>query len=251
MDTFASAVPLYEKIFALIKANIETGLWQPGEKMPSERELCERYDVSRITVRRAVEMAEQAQLIKRVRGSGTYVMDKKYNQALKKVVSFEKTLSALGATGSTRIHRIERTTAGLLMESMLHTGPDEAVLNVQLIGEANGTPIVFYDSYFAENIGETIVALAKQAEKEKRAFSTVELQHIRLHQQSLRIKQTFEAIVADQEMSALLEVETGHPVLKITSILYHSEQAIEYRLAYYLGDKYKFSTERTVYSSFT
>lgn len=238
---------LYEKAFALIKDNIQSGIWLPGEKIPSERELCELFSMSRITIRKAIEISEQENLVRRVHGSGTYVVDNKYNQSLKKFVSFKKTLATLGTTGSTRIYEVKKHSADLLMGSMLHVSHDEAILNLRLIGEADGAPIVFYDSFFAENIGQEIVRLAQLAEDEKKPFSTVELQHIRLKEQPLRIKQTFEATIADEQLCSVLSIEPYHPIMKITSIIYASEQAIEYRLAYYLGDKYKFSTDRTLY----
>lgn len=247
MTTSRETNLLYEKAFALIKANIQDGVWLPGEKIPSERELCNLFGMSRITIRKAIEMSEQANLVRRVRGSGTYVIDKKYNQSLKKIVSFEKTLATLGTAGSTRIYEVKRNPADLLMGSILHASHDEAILNLKLIGEADGSPVVFYDSYFAEDIGQEIVRLAQIAESEKKPFSTVELQHIRVQEQPLRIKQTFEAITADESLCTILNIASYHPIMKITSIIYASEQAVEYRLAYYLGDKYKFSTDRTLY----
>ena len=66
-------VPLYQQIYDEIKDAIEKGVYAPKERIPSELELAEQYDVSRITVRRAVEeLCSDGYLVKQ-QGRGTFV----------------------------------------------------------------------------------------------------------------------------------------------------------------------------------
>ena len=65
--------PLYQQIYDEIKDAIEKGVYAPKERIPSELELAEQYDVSRITVRRAVEeLCSDGYLVKQ-QGRGTFV----------------------------------------------------------------------------------------------------------------------------------------------------------------------------------
>ncbi|MGH8192407.1 MAG: GntR family transcriptional regulator [Rhodanobacteraceae bacterium] len=75
--------PLYRKIAEDIKAAIRTGVWKYGQRIPSERELMPKYQVSRITARQALQIIEQEGLISRSRGKGsivTYKPDAQANQ---------------------------------------------------------------------------------------------------------------------------------------------------------------------------
>lgn len=68
--------PLYRKIAEDIKAAIRTGVWKYGQRIPSERELMPKYQVSRITARQALQIIEQEGLISRSRGKGSIVLYK-------------------------------------------------------------------------------------------------------------------------------------------------------------------------------
>lgn len=65
--------PLYEQIFKHILSEIESGKLKPGDRVPSEKELTEIYNVSRITSKRALQILEQKGLIERARGRGSFV----------------------------------------------------------------------------------------------------------------------------------------------------------------------------------
>ncbi len=79
---------LYEQIFEYYRARILAGRLAPGDRLPTERDLMERFSVSRITARRALDELEQAGLIFRRRGSGSYVADPKKDAARSRCVGF-------------------------------------------------------------------------------------------------------------------------------------------------------------------
>ena len=68
-----SMTPLYRQVLEDIKAGIMSGLYEPGHKIPSEAELSEMYDVSRVTVRRAIEQLSREGFLTSRQGKGTYV----------------------------------------------------------------------------------------------------------------------------------------------------------------------------------
>jgi len=70
-----AATPLYEQLKLAIREGIKTGQFQPGTRLPSEAELEKLYDVSRITVRRAVKELCEEEILARKQGKGTFVLN--------------------------------------------------------------------------------------------------------------------------------------------------------------------------------
>src|SRR5437868_14565010 len=67
--------PKYQKLFESLKADIVSGRYQPGQKLPSEAALVRKSGASRITVGRALRELQNLGLVERIAGSGTYVRD--------------------------------------------------------------------------------------------------------------------------------------------------------------------------------
>ena len=71
------AVPLYEQLTTTLRERIDTHVFNFGEKIPSEAELCQKYGVSRITVRRAIDELVEEGYLERKQGKGTFVAQKR------------------------------------------------------------------------------------------------------------------------------------------------------------------------------
>jgi len=72
-----SFVPLYYQLQEVLKEQIESGAWAPGEALPSEPELARRYGISRVVVRQALAILEDDRQIVRLKGRGTFVAQPK------------------------------------------------------------------------------------------------------------------------------------------------------------------------------
>ena len=70
-----SVVPLYKQIVRALSDSIANGTYRPRDKLPTEAELIEQFGVSRITVRSAIKEMEDAGLVERARGKGTFVAE--------------------------------------------------------------------------------------------------------------------------------------------------------------------------------
>ena len=68
---------LYAQIVDYVKGHIESGDWEPGHRLPAERDMAERWGVAYLTVRRAMAELRKMGLIVSVQGRGTYVKDRK------------------------------------------------------------------------------------------------------------------------------------------------------------------------------
>lgn len=242
------SIPLYEQLKNIIAEQIENGELKPEQQIPSERELCEKYQVSRITVRQAIALAENEGLVVRTHGRGTFVSaNSKIEQGLTKVSNFQETLSTQGLVGTTIIHKADVIPNNFLLSRLLENNLREQIVNLQLIGLGNKEPIVFYDTFFSHALGDLMIEAAKKALTKTIPFSTLDL--YREFQQEIGIapthaEQTFEATLADEFLADVLQVDKGEPIFRVSSIVYADKQTIEYKEAYYRGDKYKFFISR-------
>ncbi|WP_016906727.1 GntR family transcriptional regulator [Streptomyces xiaopingdaonensis] len=237
-------LPLYAQLVEDLRSGIEAGRWPVGSRLPSERELCRQFDVSRITVRHAIDTAVREGLVERVHGVGTFVARPPVEQALDRINSFERTLAERGLVAATSVHSSTVTVGDLALTSILRLDAAESVTNLQLVGTGNEEPVVFYDSFFPQDVGEEMARAAEHAQEKGDPFSTLDLYRDPVRVAPDRLEQTFEAMVADRTLAALLAVPEGWPVLRVTSVMSQSGRPIEYRLASYRGDRYRFAVDR-------
>ena len=140
--------PLYQQIYDEIKDAIEKGVYAPKERIPSELELAEQYEVSRITVRRAVEeLCSDGYLVKQ-QGRGTFVSTPHINRQFH--ASTLQTFTALCADNGMKAgaHVIDRQIVPARQNEMEFFGlqKDALLLHIKRVRTADGEPI------FEENI---------------------------------------------------------------------------------------------------
>src|SRR3990172_1738207 len=104
-------LPLYYQLKAIIEERIESGEWAPGAQAPSERELCEQFKISRITVRQALaELVVEGRLT-RDQGRGTFVAKPRIEQQLTQLTGFTQDMQARGQRPGATVLQLEAATA--------------------------------------------------------------------------------------------------------------------------------------------
>jgi GntR family transcriptional regulator len=99
-------IPLHEQISSWLRDEIGSGRLPPDAQLPSEHELCDRFGVSRVTVRRALQTLDADGLIYRRPGLGSFVCEKRMTQGLVRLTDFAQDLSRAGLQASSRVlHR--------------------------------------------------------------------------------------------------------------------------------------------------
>ncbi|MBS1238890.1 MAG: hypothetical protein H6R38_208 [Deltaproteobacteria bacterium] len=169
------ATPLYEKLRTILSRQIEEGLYQPDEVIPSERELCRQYHISRITVRQAIAEMINEGVLYRKQGKGTFVARRKVNQGLSRIVTFSRTVMDIGMKPSTRILFQGLLPAGLEVASILKLPDAGQALKLVLLGLGDHRPLVVYESYFPPPVGKKMLREAVVKEKQGVAFSSYDL----------------------------------------------------------------------------
>jgi len=221
------------------------GLFKPGQLIPSERTLCLEFGISRITVRRCLsEMIHEGTLYRK-QGKGTFVARQKIQQGLARIVNFTQTVLELGMNPSTVILSVESLSATGEVAGQLSLPASSPVVRLVLLGKGDEEPLVLYESFFPPEIGRKIVQEARKREKAGVPFSTYDLYGESSGVFPTTVRQTFEATVATDSLSAVMEVRKGSPLLLIQSAFTSRDgQRLEFRKALYRGDRYKFHIVR-------
>ncbi len=222
---------------------------KPHDQIPSERELCEKYNLSRTTVRLGINSAINEGLLYRIQGKGTFVAEPKIDQALVRLTGFEETILGRGLTPSMKVLDAKLVTADVHVTALLNLPFGADVASFKLLGIANGEPLALFYYHIPAELGKDAMELIYNYESNKDWFSFT-----RYYREYKQIDvgvahQTFEAAVATAEQAELMNLSTGDALFKVTSIIFNrQEESMELRYAYYRGDRYKFNISREVVS---
>jgi GntR family transcriptional regulator, phosphonate transport system regulatory protein len=139
---------LWAAIAGTLQAEIASGHYRPGDRLPTEAELSTRFSVNRHTIRHALaSLAEKGQVHSR-RGSGVFVAARPTTYPLGRRVRFHDNVLAAGQTPSKRISRAETRPADAEEAGWLQISPGEALHVVEGLSLADGQPIAVFRSLF-------------------------------------------------------------------------------------------------------
>ncbi|GAA0485152.1 GntR family transcriptional regulator [Salinibacillus aidingensis] len=231
-----SPIPIYYQLEQEIKTFIESNIYAPGDFLPSERELAEKYEISRMTVRQAINNLVNEGLLYREKGKGTFVAEKKFEQDLSGLTSFSEEMNNRGLTPSSQLLNFQLMYADRKVAAALNIDSSDLVYEMKRIRFADDEPVALEFTYtpqkrIGELTQEDIHMSFYEFMENKRQFS------IAYGDQSI------EASLANEEEIQLLKIDHGDPVLVIqrTTYLEGENTPIEYTKSVYRADKYKFN----------
>src|ERR1022692_44661 len=96
-------VPLYHQLQAVLKAEIESRQWRADEQLPNETKIAERFGVSKITVRQALQKLAELGYIRREQGRGTFVSRRKFDEGRRELNSFTEEMRRPDLTAASRV----------------------------------------------------------------------------------------------------------------------------------------------------
>ncbi len=143
-----SRIPLYYQLLDEIEKKIQGEIWPRGEKIPAERELCEMYGVSRITVRKAIDELTRSGKLKRIQGKGTFVSDQPITQSLGSIYSFSQEMEKQGKISTTKVVDIETIKADRKLAERLNININDEVLVLKRLRLADDQPLMYERTYF-------------------------------------------------------------------------------------------------------
>lgn len=232
------STPLYQQLAARLRRQIAEGAYRPGDRLPSEAELCAQFGVSRITVRAALDQLVDAGLLWRQRGKGTFVTAPLVEQELIRLTDFVEDMAAAGLRPASRVTHLGEECVPNEISSELELAPGTPVVRLDRLRLADGTPIAFDITYLPLRYGRLLDQEALTSETIYHQFETQ--YHIPVVSGSFFI----EAGKASHELAELLEVERGHALLIISRTSYtEGRSPIYYQTRYYRADRVRYRVE--------
>lgn len=233
-----SPVPLYHQLQASVEERIGSGEWPPGRQLPSERELCEEYGVSRITVRQALAALANAGRVARQQGVGTFVAPLRIEQHLNRLTGFTDEMQERGQQPGAQLLRLERVPASFAVAQSLRRQPGDPVIVVQRLRLADGEPLAIETAYLCDDLFPGL--LDEQLEDQ----SLYRLVSEKYGIFPTRATQQIEATACPAGEARLLGVRKGMPMLHMIRVTYsQDDRPFEHTESYYRGDRHIFHVE--------
>ncbi|MBP2000066.1 GntR family trehalose operon transcriptional repressor [Paenibacillus shirakamiensis] len=144
------------------KEQIDTGTLKPGSKLPSENELADTYQTTRETVRKGLNLLAQNGYINKVRGKGSFVLDKgRMKFPISGLVSYKELAAQLGKHNRTLVYVTECISAGSDIAKELQITPDHLVWKIVRAREIEGERIILdIDYLLADVVVDMTLAIA-------------------------------------------------------------------------------------------
>ena len=136
-----SPVPMHYQVEQDMRKLIETGVWQAGQQLPSEMELCTLYGVSRTTLRQAISVLVDEGLIVRERGRGSFVRASMVTAGARGLTSFSDEMAALGMKAGARLLSVQEMAAPAEIARRLRIEPGAPLVVVRRVRYANEMPL--------------------------------------------------------------------------------------------------------------
>lgn len=228
-----ASAPLYQQLYDAILEKVKAGDYKMGERIPSEPELSERYGVSRITVRNAVQQLVDDNVLVKRHGKGTYVAMPVYVESMMAEGSFTKSCLQMGKQPSTNIISISKKLVDERITKALGMKAQRNVICVERLRLVDDVPAIYELDYFFDELSFI--------EHEKLDNKPI-LDIIREHTGA--IAHVFEDIIeiayAMDTHSTFLKIPLHEPLLKVSqTVIDKSQQIIYFNEQYIRSDVYK------------
>lgn len=228
------ATPLYHQIFLQLREEIISGERAFGSRLPTEEELSENFGVSRITARRALAELADTNLVERKRRVGTHVT---YQSPARPIEgSIEQAVESLltyGRKTQVRILELDTIPARAPINEALEIAVDTPVLRVARVRWLEDKPISHLVSYVPADLAG---AMDRASLKSTPMLSLLEQAGVHIGAAT----QTITASLADAGLAALLEVDIGSPILRVSrTVMDTARRPVQHVFAQFRPDLYQ------------
>lgn len=234
-----SPIPLYYQLKEIIHHHIVSGEWTAGKRIPSEKELGQEYDVSRTTVRQALEELVHEGLLSRAQGVGTFVSYEKMEHELGRLTSFTEDIRIRGLEPSSRLVSIEIISPPEGITKKLDMQAGEQVLKIVRVRLADGEPVGIHTNYIKNKFDKSLKELKNIFSEESTSFYEFsEANGV----PPIDALESIEAVPANEVESKYLNVAEFFPLLLITRTTYSlGKSPLEYCRMVYRADRYRYN----------
>lgn len=235
MERDNNKLPLYWKLAEIIEEKIEKGDWKKGDKIPSERELCKLYGMSRITVRNAINELVVKEKLEKIQGKGTFVLGKSIHQKLKNVYSFSKEMEKQGKISSTVLLMQKEMKANSKIARELRIAESDPVIYIERLRCADDYPVMLEKTYFSKIKYDFVMNIDLNT---KPLYRTLEDEYGLTINKAI---ETFKAVELKPDEKKLLGAEKRSFGLFIKRTSYQDGQIVSFSTIVSRGDVFEFT----------
>jgi GntR family transcriptional regulator len=227
-------VPLHERVRQQLTSDVVAGVYPRGTRLPSERELCTRLSVSRVTLRRALAGLADEGLLAPSHGRGWYVAAERVGEPANVLMSFSAMAQAQRLTPSSRVLSQLVRPADLDEAHQMGVAPGAEILDLRRLRMLDGLPVA---------LDRSRVPMAISADLADRDFAQGSL-YAALTEAGAppqRADYSVEALPAEPDQARLLGLQVGQPLLVTRQVTFTADgRVIELGGIIYRGDRYRF-----------
>jgi len=238
----SDVIPKYYQLANILRQQIVDEDFQPHNAIPSERQLEQQYNLSRPTIRQAIELLSRQGYLYRVHGKGTFVSPPKLQKGMLELTSFSEDMRNRGLKPGQRILEFGYVKPDKKIKQQLEISDNETkVLRIKRLRYGDEEPMGLQDSFLALDSAPSIT----REEIEERGSIYIILQE-KFGIYPTEADETLEVTLATSEEAELLNITKGSPLLLNERTLWSQDRkAIEFVRILYRGDRYKYFVHLT------
>ena len=227
---------LYQQLEEELRNKIISDEWKAEMRVPSELELCEEYDLSRSTVRKALDSLVSSGYLQRIQGKGTFVRSNMIEQKLSKFYSFSEEFRKRGMKELAVLHDFRIVEADEEVAGNLNINEGERVYEITRTRLVNDMVYALETSYIPVSFSEDITA---EMISNNGLYRTMGLFHFCPD----RAVEQLTAVAAGERIASYLKVDPDTPCMRIERIAYNSDRPVEFCESYTKGDMFSYTVE--------
>lgn len=225
--------PLWHQAETALRARIEAGEWAAGAQIPNEDRLCDMLGISRITVRHALRNLEEAGLLRREHGRGTFVRAAAMVAGARGLNSFTDEMKTLALAPSTTLIAADRIAASAGIADALDIAPGAAIVRLKRLRLGNNMPIGIQTSHLPEARVPGLFAAAAEVQ------SLYDWLRAHCDIAPVKAREVYRVGRVDAADAALIELPAGTPAFEVERIAYDARGPFEFTLSTMRADRYE------------
>ena len=232
MRDSSDKTPIWKAIANALRSDLAEGRYAPGDKLPTEAALADRFGVNRHTVRHGILVLVEEGLVRTRRGAGAFVAATPTDYPIGNRVRFHENLIAAGRRPEKRVLALDERAATAGEAQALQIEAGDLVCAYHGLSLADDQPIAIFESLFPLMYLDGITAALQDTRSVTQALRAVGIDDY------IRASTRLTAVRATATQALLLQVMEGDPLLRSSGVNHSAqEQPVEYGRTWFVGDR--------------
>lgn len=230
----AGPVALYHRVYTILREQLREGRYPPDVALPGEMEFAERFGVSRVTMRRALDELKREGLIERTRGRGSFAKPALQEAPVRGSLSgLLENIVAMGLKTSVRIIALDTIEAPADVAEALRLPAGAMVQKAIRVRSLSGAPLAVMTTF----VPESVASFTRRELTDAPMLKLLEVTGVRVS----HADQTISAKLADTFTAPLLDVTYGAALLAVNRLVFdQNERPVQLLRGLYRPDRYEY-----------